>query len=147
MEPVPRGRVLRSTNPRKRATRNPKSIEAMLRAQRSFHAHQQHPQRSTRQVAARHRSADLPGQADGSHKPRAAYAALTPHNAYWPYWPYLKHPTLLTQRKLRHRSTRTLNPLAGSAAAPRKPNLHPPPMPQNKKMADTHRISHHYLKY
>ena len=38
-------------------------------------AHRQHPQRSTRRVAARHRSADLPGQADGSHKPRAAYAA------------------------------------------------------------------------
>ena len=34
----------------------------------------------TRRVAARHRSADLPGQADGSHKPRAAYAALTPNH-------------------------------------------------------------------
>ena len=41
-------------------------------------AHRQHPQRSTRRVAARHRSADLPGQADGSHKPRAAYAAPAP---------------------------------------------------------------------
>ena len=124
MEPVPRGRVLRSTNPRIRAARNPSNAKTMRSAQRSVRAPRQHPQRPTRQVAARHRSADLPGQADGSHKPRAAYAALTPHNAYWPYWPYLKHPTLLTQRKLRHRSTRTLNPLAPGAAAPRKPNFH-----------------------
>ncbi|MDD6852579.1 MAG: hypothetical protein PUD64_10270, partial [Bacteroidales bacterium] len=36
-----------------------------------------HHQRSTRQVVARYRSADLPGQADGSHKPRAANASLT----------------------------------------------------------------------
>ena len=35
-----------------------------------------------------------------------------------------KTPPLLTQRKLRHRSTRTLNPLADGAAAPRKPNFH-----------------------
>ena len=33
----------------------------------------------------------------------------SPQNAYWPY---LTPPALLTQRKLRHRSTRTLNPLA-----------------------------------
>ena len=44
----------------------------MRSAQRSVRAPRQHPQRTTRQVAARHRSADLPGQADGSHKPRAA---------------------------------------------------------------------------
>ena len=26
--------------------------------------------------------------------PGAAYAALTPHNAYWPYWPYKRdNPT------------------------------------------------------
>ena len=50
----------------------------MRSAQRSVRAHRQHPQCSTRQVAARHRSADLPGQADGSHKhPSATYAALT----------------------------------------------------------------------
>ena len=49
----------------------------MRRAQRSFRAHRQHPQCPTRQVAARHRSADLPGQADGSHKPRAARSAHT----------------------------------------------------------------------
>ena len=47
----------------------------MRSAQRSARAHRQHPQRPTRRVVARHRSADLPGQADGSHKPRAAYAA------------------------------------------------------------------------
>ena len=35
-----------------------------------------------------------------------------------------KTPPLLTQRKLRHRSTRTLNPLALGAAAPSKPNFH-----------------------
>ena len=35
-----------------------------------------------------------------------------------------KTPPLLTQRKLRHRSTRTLNPLAPGAAAPSKPNFH-----------------------
>ncbi|MDD6132650.1 MAG: hypothetical protein PUB55_07820, partial [Bacteroidales bacterium] len=46
-------------------------------AQRSVRAHRQHPQCPTRRVAARHRSADLPGQADGSHKPRAANASLT----------------------------------------------------------------------
>ena len=50
----------------------------MRSAQRSVRAHRQHPQCSTRQVAARHRSADLLGQADGSHKhPSATYAALT----------------------------------------------------------------------
>ena len=48
-------------NPRKRRPLCPKG-----------NANRQHPQRPTRQVAARHRSADLPGQADGSHKPRAA---------------------------------------------------------------------------
>ncbi|MDD7405544.1 MAG: hypothetical protein PUG32_06655, partial [Bacteroidales bacterium] len=51
------------------------NAKAVRSAQRSVRAHRQHPQCSTRQVAARHRSADLPGQADGSHKPRAAYAA------------------------------------------------------------------------
>ena len=50
----------------------------MRSAQRSVRAQRQHPQRPTRQVAARHRSADLLGQADGSHKhPSATYAALT----------------------------------------------------------------------
>ncbi|MDD6131135.1 MAG: hypothetical protein PUB55_00050, partial [Bacteroidales bacterium] len=58
----------------------PSDAKAMLRAQRSIRAHRQHPQRATRPVAARHRSADLPGQADGSHKPRAAYAAPTPNH-------------------------------------------------------------------
>ena len=43
----------------------------MRRAQRSVRAHRQHPQRPTRRIIARHRSADLPEQADGSHKPRA----------------------------------------------------------------------------
>ena len=53
----------------------------MLSAQRSVRAHRQHPQCSTRQVAARHRSADLLGQADGSHKhPSATYAAPTPNH-------------------------------------------------------------------
>ncbi len=50
----------------------------MRSAQRSARAHRQHRQRPTRRVVARHRSADLPGQADGSHKhPSATYAALT----------------------------------------------------------------------
>ena len=52
----------------------------MRSAQRSVRAYRQHPQRSTRQIIARHRSADLPGQADGSHKPCAAYAAPTPNH-------------------------------------------------------------------
>ena len=125
----------------------------MRSAQRSVRAPRQHPQRSTRQVAARHRSADLPGQADGSHKPRAAPAALTPNHrrasashSECSKCSECSECSLLTQRTaprkrasvsepirvlrdleisdrsttpaakaahpLRHRSTRTLNPLA-----------------------------------
>ena len=102
----------------------------MRSAQRSVRAHRQHPQRSTRQVVARHRSADLPGQADGSHKPRAAYAAPTPRKRASVSEPIrvlrvLRDLRLLTApaaprrskapaTPLRHRSTRTLNPLANA---------------------------------
>ena len=87
----------------------------MRSAQRRVRAHRQHPQRPTRQVAARHRSADLLGQADGSHKPRAACtkpraSVSEPLRVLRP----LHHPRSEPQRPhpLRHRSTRTLNPLA-----------------------------------
>ncbi|MGN0206063.1 MAG: hypothetical protein ACI4BC_02360, partial [Muribaculaceae bacterium] len=53
--------------------RNPSNAKAMRSAQRSVRATRQ--QRPTRQVAARHRSADLPGQADGSHKLRCLRSA------------------------------------------------------------------------
>ena len=97
----------------------------MRSAQRSVRAHRQHPQRSTRQVAARHRSADLPGQADGSHKPRAAYAALTPNHRRASASPSecseiseisdrSTTPAAKAAHPLRHRSTRTLNPLANA---------------------------------
>ena len=105
----------------------------MRSAQRSVRAHRQHPQRSTRQVAARHRSADLPGQADGSHKPRAAYAAHCTEKKSERQRAHPSHSecsecseisdcstrcsrsTTAQQSArppLRHRSTRTLNPLA-----------------------------------
>ena len=144
----------------------------MRRAQRSVRAHRQHPQRATRQVTARHRSADLPGQADGSHKPRAANAAPTPNHkrasaspsecsecseiseisdcSLLPQPPRCLRSAMHREKErasaspsecseisdrsttpaakaahpLRHRSTRTLNPLADGAAAPRKSNFH-----------------------
>ena len=99
----------------------------MRSAQRSVRAHRQPPQRATRQVAARHRSADLPGQADGSHKPRAAYAAHCTEKKSErqqahpsapsappapPAAPAAPRRSKAPATPLRHRSTRTLNPLA-----------------------------------
>ena len=106
----------------------------MRSAQRSVRAHRQHPQRPTRQVAARHRSADLPGQADGSHKPRAA--SQRSHRITGER--QRAHPSAPRSRDLRplhHPRCKSSPPAPPSehthlespcrgAAAPSKPNFH-----------------------
>ena len=114
----------------------------MRSEQRSVRAHRQHPQCPTRQVAARHRSADLPGQADGSHKPHAAYAAPTPRKRASVSEPIrvlrvLRDLRLLTapaappaQQSASHTAPPSehthLESPCQRAAAPRKPPFHHP---------------------
>ena len=97
----------------------------------------------------RHRPADLPGQADGNispalltqrqHRITGEHQRAPPSAPSAPRSPTAPHPRSEPQRPhpLRHRSTRTLNPLAGSAAAHGKP----PFITQHTEHSGAHRPS------